>query len=286
MTPMTQFAEAAELSDCRAIVTHGSGSDSGFLARAFPARRLGVRSCEYLDDRSGDVGRIVARVAAAVSRVSPDPVVLVGVSLGAHAVGALLSRRPLGVVSAALCLPAWTGAPDSVAAMTGVAARELSTLGIPRTLAGLDPSDWVTKELARSWSGRSHEQLSRELAAAATQWAPDRESLARIAVPVGLVALADDPLHPVSVASTWSRVIPRAALEVVPREMPGVRIDCFAGAALTAMSRAAASGRRATPSPVAGVARGRAPAGSAATPPERGCSRTAAHRPIPADRPD
>ncbi|MDP4014398.1 MAG: alpha/beta hydrolase [Candidatus Nanopelagicales bacterium] len=236
MSGMTNRLDGARLEDCLAVLIHGAGSDSGFMSRAFPREDLGVARCLYLDDRSGRVSDIAAKLDE-VARGADDPVVLVGVSLGAHAAATSLARG-LDVAGAVLCMPAWTGPASGAADMTAAAAEAVSVLGIAAVLGELDPSDWVTRELTRSWNGRGSEDLAAELRRAAVQPAPRRQALERIHVPTGVIALSGDPMHPVSVAAAWTSVIPGAAMEVVSRDRPAESVSCFGTAARSALMRA------------------------------------------------
>lgn len=209
------------LSDCTAVLCHGAGSSAEFLARAFPADRLGVAGCRYVDDRTGDMAAITAALAAAAEGVG-GPVLLGGVSLGAHAAADLLSSptAPSHAVGALLCMPAWLGEPDPVAAMTGATATQVRTSGIAHLLAQLDGSDWVTRELRRAWTQRDDGALAAELLTASTQPTPGDDRLAGVRLPVGVVALADDPFHPAATAARWVRSLPYGALSVLGRADP------------------------------------------------------------------
>ena len=44
---------------------------------------------------------------------------------------------------------------------------------------------------------------------------PSRAELASLRGPAGLVAFADDPLHPYEVAREWAAAVPRAALRTL-----------------------------------------------------------------------
>jgi pimeloyl-ACP methyl ester carboxylesterase len=220
-----------DFSTCTVVLAHGAGSAADFLAAAFPADRLGVAACGYCDDRTGTVDQVAAALAAA-ARATEGPVIIGGVSLGAHAAAQVLSHAPSGnVVGGILCMPAWTGAPDRVASMTAAAADALEVLGIDGVLAELDPGDWVTPQLAHAWSLRAEPDLVTEMRAAAGQPAPTRRDLAGIRVPVGIVALSDDPLHPASVAAEWHRAISASGLVTIDRASPAADLAVFADAA-------------------------------------------------------
>ena len=73
-----------------AVLAHGAGSTADFLRRAFPADRLGVAQCRYIEDRSGDLLQIQQLLRNTVNEMSA-PVIVGGVSLGGHAAAALLA---------------------------------------------------------------------------------------------------------------------------------------------------------------------------------------------------
>lgn len=207
------------------VMAHGAGSHAGFLVRAFPDDRTGLR-LRAVDDRTGRIDRIMNALAA---EAVDHTVVLGGVSLGAHAAATLLARAdlPRQIVAGVLVMPAWTGAPDRVAHLTAAAADALAVLGPDGVLAELDSQDWVTGELADAWAQRDPAELVSELSQTAQQAAPDRGTLRRIPVPCVVVALADDPLHPESVARQWAELIPRSQLVVIGRNQPSVDLACF-----------------------------------------------------------
>lgn len=223
------------LPDCRVVMAHGAGSSADFLAAAFPAEALGVAEGRYVDDRTGSLGAVMTGLAAAAT---PDrATILAGVSLGAHAAARLLSRSdlPPHIVGGLLVMPAWTGPPDAVAALTATAAEALSVLGPEGVLAELDPADWVTPQLAAAWQLREPADLVAELATAATQPGPDPEMLAGIRLPVAVIALRDDPLHPLSVATRWAGIVESAVLATVGRRQPDEELQVLghvAGAGL------------------------------------------------------
>ncbi len=227
---------------CRVVLAHGAGSSSRFLERAFPAEALGAAECRYLDDRTGRIGEVMTGLAAAAP--PPRPTVLGGVSLGAHATARLLARPdlPAHVVGGLVVMPAWTGPPGRVADMTAAAADAVAALGTAGVLAELDPDDWVTPLLAGAWAERTDGDLVAELAAAATQPGPDEEMLRRIRVPVGIVALGDDPLHPESVARRWHDLIPHSALLQIPRSEPATDLSVFGATAGRALAAAQSAG--------------------------------------------
>jgi pimeloyl-ACP methyl ester carboxylesterase len=170
-------------------------------------------------------GTVDDALAALEHAVDGRRVALVGgISLGAHAT-ALWAARTRSEVPLVLAMPAWTGAPDDVAAATLASADDVARRGSAAVLADLaaDPvtaRDWVLDELARGWSTYDDDALATGLRLAARSAAPGVSDLARLAGPVAVVALADDPLHPEGVARRWAAAAPRARIMVVPRDAP------------------------------------------------------------------
>jgi pimeloyl-ACP methyl ester carboxylesterase len=165
-----------------------------------------------------------------------------GVSLGAHAAARLAAREPAAVDGLLVVLPAWLGAPDQVAGLTAAAAAEIGRTGLAATTARVrrDATGWVGEELAAAWSTYPAPSLVRLLRAAAESRAPDRDDLAAVPVPTGVVALAGDPYHPVDVARRWTAALPRAALQVLPTDAPAADRAVLGAAGLVAYRRAAA----------------------------------------------
>jgi pimeloyl-ACP methyl ester carboxylesterase len=226
-----------------ALLLHGSGSTGEFAERALgPALRAEGWAVRALEDRSGDVdavGRAVGRAAAGAH----GPLLLAGISLGAHAAvrWAAHGGAPDRLVGLLLALPAWSGAPADVASLSALAADDLERDGLDQVLARLRDQGWVGAELARAWPRYGQEQLVRSLRATAVSAGPTPEDLAAVRVPVGLVAVADDPFHPVRVAREWQQLLPRAALEVLPAAAPAADRSVIGGRGLRALRRASGS---------------------------------------------
>lgn len=221
----------------RLVMAHGAGSCADFLRAAFPPEVVEVAEVVALEDRTGDLSHVMNALAAAAK---PDrPTVIGGVSLGAHAAATLLARDdvPDHVVGGLFVMPAWTGTDSATADMTAAAAEALRVLGPTGVLAELDPDDWVTPLLRHAWRLRTQDRLVAELDAAARSAGPTVAQLEAVAVPVAVVALRDDPLHPLAVAHQWQSVIPRAELAVLDRAQPGSDLTAFAAAAAAAWHR-------------------------------------------------
>jgi pimeloyl-ACP methyl ester carboxylesterase len=171
-------------------------------------------------DARGTVDDVVARLDQAAR--GHDVVLVGGVSLGAHA-AALWSSATGAGSEVLLVMPAWSGGPDDVAALTAATADDVETFGIDRVLAtitALAGDDWVLDELSRGWRTYDDVLLAATLRAAARSPGPTRKALAAITAPTAVVALDDDPLHPADVARSWAALVPGARLAVVGRHAP------------------------------------------------------------------
>jgi hypothetical protein len=70
---------------------------------------------------------------------------------------------------------------------------------------------------------------------AACYVAPTCEELETLAVPMGVAAATDDPVHPVEVALEWVAAAPRAALRTVTLDAMGVDPAVLGAACLAAL---------------------------------------------------
>ncbi|MFN8167293.1 MAG: hypothetical protein U0S36_00770 [Candidatus Nanopelagicales bacterium] len=208
------------------VLLHGAGScPPTALALLGPAVASGSRAVAM--PTSGDVERAVADLDALVAGLraaGEHPLRVGGISLGAHA-AALWAARTGAAVELVLAMPAWTGAPDHVAALTAAAADDVEDHGVAAVLARLDADpatagDWVLEELRRGWTSYAEDDLVRTLRAAGRSPGPATDDLAALRGPVAVVALADDPLHPETVARRWAEAVPDSGLAVVGRHEP------------------------------------------------------------------
>lgn len=241
-----------------ALIAHGAGSSGDFVRRAFgpPLLEAGWRLASY--DLRGhgasspvtDPGRLgLAEHVTdlrAVARAT-GATLLGGVSMGAHAAvfATILAAsqpgwapEPAGLL---LALPAWTGAPDAVAAANALQAAELSAAGLPVVLERIcrDHPGWVADELAESWPRHDPASFVAVLTALARSSAPTPDELRSVQVPAGLVALSDDPMHPAAVAASWAEIMPVARLVRIPFDAPAADRAVLGRAALDAWQQAA-----------------------------------------------
>jgi pimeloyl-ACP methyl ester carboxylesterase len=234
-----------------AVVLPGSGSTAEFVARAFatPLAAAGYALVTAdpppADPVVPDPVEVWALALDALTR--REQVALVGgVSLGAHAAARWTAREPGRCEGLLLVMPAWTGEPDAVAAVSGSTADEIDRLGAEALLTrlrGLAPRGsagaWVVDELDAAWHRRGRVELVAELRGVAASAAPTEQELGRVTAPCGVVALRDDPLHPAAVAHRWAASLPRAALETVDHRAVARDRAVLGSAVLRALAAAA-----------------------------------------------
>jgi pimeloyl-ACP methyl ester carboxylesterase len=203
-----------------ALLVHGAGSCPETVLRLLePAVPDGVEACAV--DARGTVEDVVSRLDAAAR--GREVALVGGISLGAHA-AALWSARGGTARELLLAMPAWTGVPDDVAALTAATADEVEAYGIERVLAQVEQAatvgDWVLDELRLGWRTYDAVLLAATLRAAASSPGPTPAALERITARTAVVALDHDPLHRLGVARAWARAISGADLAVVARHAP------------------------------------------------------------------
>lgn len=200
------------------VLVHGAGSTAA-AARALLGPLLAGRDCVALDDRTGDIDVLTARLGQ-VADDTAGITHVVGISLGAHAVARWASETSVSDVRLVLVLPAWTGPPDASAVLTERAAAEVRTTGIARTLARIrqdSDADDVARLLEVAWRDYADADLVNALEAAACSSAPDEDALAGIPAPSMIIGWEGDPLHPSATVRHWARVVPRARVAMAAR---------------------------------------------------------------------
>ncbi|HWN35878.1 MAG TPA: alpha/beta fold hydrolase [Pseudonocardia sp.] len=199
------------------VLLPGSGSDEVFVraALAAPLRAVGL-TVHTPTVRPG--AGVVAGYLDALEQAAAlgGPVLVGGISLGAQVAARWAARRTDGAVAGLLlALPAWTGLPGSAPAAVAAAItadavrRDGLTATIDNTRA--QTPGWLGDELARAWR-RHGDGLADSLETAAATPGPTEAELAGLRVPVAVVGLRDDPVHPLSVARQWAELVPRSAL--------------------------------------------------------------------------
>src|SRR5258708_24188365 len=183
----------------------------------------------------GGYGCGVGRVARA------DRTGVGGVSIGAAVAAAWGLAHPGHAVAVLAALPAWTGEPDTAPA--ALAARHTAEMlrrdGLASATAQMRASSppWLADELTRSWVGQ-WPALPDAMEEASRFVAPTCGQLEGLAVPMGVAAATDDPVHPVEVAIEWAAAAPRAALRTVTLDEMGVDPGVLGAACLAALADA------------------------------------------------
>ncbi|HEX4248168.1 MAG TPA: alpha/beta hydrolase [Pseudonocardia sp.] len=199
-----------------AVLLPGSGSDEVFVraALASPLRAIGLTVLTPTVRPGAEVvdGYLAALDAAALD----GPVLVGGISLGAQVAARWAARRTDGAVTGLLlALPAWTGLPGSApaAVAASVTADAVRRDGLAATIDNTraQTPGWLGDELARAWA-RHGAGLADSLDTAAATPGPTATELAGLRVPVAVVGLGDDPVHPLAVARRWAALSPRSAL--------------------------------------------------------------------------
>ncbi|MGV0605531.1 alpha/beta hydrolase [Mycolicibacterium sp. XJ1904] len=199
------------------VLLPGTGSDDDFVYRAFSAA-LHEQGATLVTP-APQPHRLVAGYRDALDDAARSgPIAVGGVSIGAAVATAWALTHPGRTVAVLAALPAWTGSPQHAPA--AAAARHSAELlrrdGLAATSAAMRASSplWLGDELTRSWLGQ-WPALPEAMEEAANYVAPTCAELAGLAVPLGVAAASDDPVHPIEVAVEWVTAAPQAALRTV-----------------------------------------------------------------------
>lgn len=193
----------------------GTGSDADFARRAFgPA--CAARDLPFLAVEP-DPRDVVASCRAALDTAARSgPVLAAGISLGAAIAVEWACARDESAFGVIAALPAWTGADTSVcpAALSAAAtAAQLRADGLDIVIERMRASSptWLADALTQSWRAQ-WPHLPRALDEAAAYPWPTPGTLTALPVPAAIVTAVDDPVHPLSVAQTWTTLIPQSHL--------------------------------------------------------------------------
>ncbi|MDT5153144.1 MAG: hypothetical protein QOI01_4877 [Mycobacterium sp.] len=225
---------AVNLRGVTVVLLPGTGSDDDYVYRAFSSALH-------------DVGAVVVACTPQPSHLIAGyldeldnaarlgPIAVGGVSIGAAVATSWALAHRASAVAVLAALPAWTGEPESAAAALTArySAHELRRNGLACAIAQMRTSSppWLAEELTRSWVGQ-WPALPDAMEEAAAYAAPTCEELATLAVPMGVAAATDDPVHPVEVALEWVAAAPRAALRTLTLDELGAD-PAILGAACT-----------------------------------------------------
>jgi len=231
-----------ELPATEAVLLPGTGSDERFVRSVFqaPLDALGVTLHAPAPPRFAPA-RGYLRELDAAARASRGPILVGGISFGAHLAAEWAVRNPRTCAGLLLAMPAWIGEPEEAPA--AVAARWSADLvereGLDAALAGSAAGvpPWLATELDRAWR-RHGTALPGGLRAAAERAAPTHDELRTLAVPTGIATCSDDPIHPAAVARRWVSAVPRAAFVGTTLEAMGADRQALGRAAVLAWLRA------------------------------------------------
>ncbi|HEX4222020.1 MAG TPA: alpha/beta hydrolase [Pseudonocardiaceae bacterium] len=224
-----------------AVILPGTASDEVFVAAVFagPLAAVGIDLLAVAPRPGKDLVNEHLRAMDTAAR--RGPVVVGGISLGAHLAACWALANPDRCAGVLLAMPAWHGpggdAPAAVAARAG--ADTVDALGVEATLAsataGVAP--WLAEELGRAWR-RHGEGLAASLRAAADHPAPTTGELGLLGVPAGVAACTDDPVHPLATARSWVAALPHAALVTTTLAALGTDRESLGRATVLAWLRA------------------------------------------------
>ncbi|MGW0158413.1 alpha/beta hydrolase [Mycobacterium sp. NPDC003323] len=206
------------------VLMAGTGSDDDYARRAFAdaLREVGAQVVTPAPEPQ----RLIAGYLSALQEAAGagGRIAVGGVSIGAAIAVNWALHHPGSTVAVLAALPAWSGAPDdaSAARAARASAHQLRTDGLADTIAAMRASSpaWLADELARSWTGQ-WPGLPDAMEEAARYVAPTPQELRTLAVPMGVAAATDDPVHPLDVAVGWVAAAPRAALRTVTLDEMG-----------------------------------------------------------------
>jgi pimeloyl-ACP methyl ester carboxylesterase len=200
-----------------AVLLPGTGSDDVFVRAVFagPLAALGVDLIAPAPPPVRGPAHEYLAVLDAVAAEAGTPILVGGISFGAHLAAEWAVRNRARCAGLLAALPAWNGFPGRASASL---AAKLSADLVARD--GLEPAlaasvdgvpGWLADELSRAWR-RHGDALADSLRVAADRPAPGLGELSGLDVPVGIAACVDDPIHPAQVAHAWASALPRASV--------------------------------------------------------------------------
>src|ERR1700741_408562 len=208
---------AVDLAGVCTVLLPGTGSDDDYVYRVFSgALHDAGATVAAAAPRPG--GLIAGYLAELDNAAAEAPIAVAGVSIGAAVAVTWALGHPGRAVAVLAALPAWTGSPEGAPA--AAAAREsalaLRRDGLVAATAHMRASSplWLGAQLTRALVGQAP-ALPEAMEEAANYAAPTCQALEGLAIPMGVAAAVDDPMHPVEVAVEWVTAAPRAALRTV-----------------------------------------------------------------------
>lgn len=231
---------ATTLDGVTTVLMPGTGSDDDYVYRAFaaPLHAAGAVVVAVAPHPAHLVAGYVQALDEAARR---GPIAVGGVSIGAAVAVSWALAHPQHTVAVLAALPPWTGDPRQAPAALAArhTAAQLRADGLAATTAQMRASSpaWLADELARSWLAQ-WPQLPDAMEQAAGYVSPTVAALEGLAVPMGVAAAPDDPIHPLEVALEWVAAAPRAALRTVTLDEFGPQPSLLGAACLSALQEA------------------------------------------------
>ena len=229
--------------DLRGVTTvllPGTGSDDDYVRRAFGAP-LQAAGAVVVAPPPQPRRLVVGYLSAFDDAARNGPIAVGGVSIGAAVAVAWALAHPDAVAAVLAALPAWSGPPGSAPAALAArySASRLRSDGLAATTTQMRASSppWLADELTRSWQAQ-WPHLPDTMEEAAAYVAPSRAELRRLAVPLGVAAAVDDPIHPLQVGIDWAAAAPHAALRTVTLDQIGADASALGAACLAALRAA------------------------------------------------
>ena len=229
---------AVDLRGVTTVLLPGTGSDDDYVYRAFSAALHEVGALSITPAAAaGPAHRRLSRCARQRGTGRPDRRRR-GV-LGAAVAAAWALAHPGHAVAVLAALPAWTGEPETAPAALAArhSADELRRDGLAAAIAQMRASSppWLADELTRSWVGQ-WPALPDAMDGGRLLCRADLRPAGGLAVPMGVAAATDDPMHPVEVGIEWVAAAPRAALRTVTLVEMGADPAALGAACLAALA--------------------------------------------------
>jgi pimeloyl-ACP methyl ester carboxylesterase len=235
---------AIDLAGVTTVMLPGTGSDDDYVTRAFsgPLRHAGAQVLAPPPQPNHLIDSYLTALDEAARR---GRIAVGGVSIGAAVAAVWALRHPDRAVAVLAALPAWTGPPgDAPAAIAARhSAHQLRHDGLAATTTQMRASSppGLADELTRSWRSQ-WPHLPDAMDEAAAYVAPTRAQLQKLAVPIGIAAATDDPIHPLKIGLEWAAAAPLAGLRTVTLDQIGADPAALGAACLAALEAASSAG--------------------------------------------
>ena len=200
-----------------AVLIPGTGSDEVLVRAVFarPLAALGVDLVAPPPPPGGELARGYLTLVDTVANERGVPILVGGISFGAHLAAEWAVRNPGRCAGLLAALPAWNGPPGQApASLTAKLSADLVARdGVKPALAASIEGvpGWLADELSRAWR-RHGDGLAESLRVAAGHPAPTLEALTALHIPAGIATCVDDPIHPAELAHAWASALTRASV--------------------------------------------------------------------------